>query len=77
MCSHCIIEDYIDIDLDTSKQIFYCVKCFTTFIIEDIKDIKDIKHIKNPKEQSILLLDNSSNNLIETDLNRRTSNSAR
>jgi len=28
---HTIIQDYIDIDLDTSKQIFYCTKCFATF----------------------------------------------
>ena len=27
-CSHCFVEDFIDIDLDTSKQIFYCEKCF-------------------------------------------------
>ena len=37
MCSHNIIEDYIDIDPDKSKQIFYCDKCFTCFQIEDIK----------------------------------------
>ena len=31
LTNHIIVEDYIDIDLDTSKQIFYCTKCFATF----------------------------------------------
>jgi hypothetical protein len=31
-CSHIIVEDYIDIDPDKSIQIFYCSKCFSTFI---------------------------------------------
>ena len=30
-CSHIIIEDTIDIDPDTSQQIFYCEICFATF----------------------------------------------
>lgn len=29
-CCHDIVEDYIDIDLDTSRQIFYCTKCEKT-----------------------------------------------
>jgi len=33
-CSiHSIVEDYVDIDLDTSKQIFYCKTCFATFTV--------------------------------------------
>ena len=31
MCSHHIVEDYIDIDPDRSKQIFYCEVCKKTF----------------------------------------------
>ena len=31
ICSHHIIEDWIDIDPDQSKQIFYCTHCFTCF----------------------------------------------
>jgi hypothetical protein len=27
-CSHHIIEDYIDIDPDRSKQVFYCEFCY-------------------------------------------------
>lgn len=30
-CAHKIIEDYIDIDPDRSRQVFYCEKCFATF----------------------------------------------
>ena len=33
-CSHDIVIDYIDIDLDTSKQIMYCEKCYCTFDIK-------------------------------------------
>ena len=35
MCSHNIVEDYIDINPDDFIQIFYCNKCFTTFGFED------------------------------------------
>lgn len=28
---HNIIEDYIDINIETSRRIFYCDKCFMTF----------------------------------------------
>jgi len=38
MCSHTIIEDTIDIDPDTSKQIFYCETCFETFEIKILPD---------------------------------------
>ena len=31
MCSHQVVVDYIDVDPDTSQQIFYCEKCFATF----------------------------------------------
>ena len=31
MCSHNIVEDYIDIDSDRCKQIFYCDRCFESF----------------------------------------------
>lgn len=31
MCSHHIVDDYIDIDPDKSQQIFYCELCQTTF----------------------------------------------
>jgi len=30
-CKHQLVYDYIDIDPDTTKQICYCSKCFTTF----------------------------------------------
>jgi hypothetical protein len=29
-CCHEIVEDYIDMDLDTTRQIFYCTKCEKT-----------------------------------------------
>lgn len=35
MCSHNIVEDYLDINPDDVKQIFYCNKCFTTYGFED------------------------------------------
>lgn len=35
-CSHELVIDYIDIDLDTSKQIVYCEKCYCTFPFEFI-----------------------------------------
>ena len=38
MCSHTIIEDTIDIDPDTSKQIFYCEICFATFDVKILPD---------------------------------------
>ena len=33
-CSHNIVVDWIDIDLDTSKQIIYCENCHCTFDID-------------------------------------------
>jgi hypothetical protein len=36
MCSHNIVMDYIDIDLDKSKQIFYCELCKKTFPTDSI-----------------------------------------
>ena len=30
-CKHKIVEDYIDIDSDTSKRILYCEYCNKTF----------------------------------------------
>lgn len=30
-CSHHIVEDVIDVDVDKSKVIHYCTKCETTF----------------------------------------------
>jgi hypothetical protein len=35
-CSHNIIEDYIDIDPDRSKQIFYCTLCLTSFCHKEV-----------------------------------------
>jgi hypothetical protein len=31
LCIHETIDDYIDIDVDTSKNISYCIKCNLTF----------------------------------------------
>jgi len=31
VCIHEYVEDYIDIDLDTSKKITYCPICYSTF----------------------------------------------
>jgi hypothetical protein len=30
-CDHNFLYDYVDIDPDTSKQICYCNKCYTSF----------------------------------------------
>jgi hypothetical protein len=30
-CKHVLVEDCIDLDINKSKQIKYCEKCFTTF----------------------------------------------
>ena len=30
-CVHEYVEDYIDVDLDTSKKITYCSICYSTF----------------------------------------------
>lgn len=30
-CKHNLVYDYIDIDLDRTKHICYCNKCFITF----------------------------------------------
>lgn len=30
-CKHKIVDDYIDIDLDRSKLIYYCEKCGLSF----------------------------------------------
>ena len=35
MCSHNIVEDYIDINPDDFTQIFYCDKCFITYGFEE------------------------------------------
>ena len=39
-CSHNIVVDWIDIDLDTSKQIIYCENCYCTFDIDSLKTFK-------------------------------------
>lgn len=44
MCSHHIIMDYIDIDLDNSQQIFYCELCEKTFYTDSI--VYDIEKCK-------------------------------
>ncbi len=38
MCVHYIVVDTIDIDPDTSKQIYYCVKCYVSFDIKILPD---------------------------------------
>ena len=43
-CSHNIIEDYIDIDPDKSKQIFYCTLCLTSFCHKEV-DVYRSQHI--------------------------------
>jgi hypothetical protein len=53
-CSHTIIEDTIDIDPDTSKQVFYCETCFATFEIKVLPDntvqyIEICSHRENDK----------------------------
>jgi len=30
-CNHTIVEDYIDIGIDKTKQILFCELCLTTF----------------------------------------------
>jgi hypothetical protein len=43
MCSHRIVMDYVDIDPDRSKQIFYCELCEKTFHPDSITYDKDKK----------------------------------
>jgi len=54
MCSHHIVEDYIDIDPDRSKQIFYCELCETTFdkdsVIYDKAERRWIYTAEPPRE---------------------------
>lgn len=30
-CSHEIVQDFIDIDVEHTKMIYYCINCFETF----------------------------------------------
>jgi hypothetical protein len=57
MCSHNIIEDYIDIDPDRSKQIFYCIHCFKTFngpISQIIQQITLYDNSQKPTDLTII-----------------------
>jgi hypothetical protein len=55
MCSHYIVIDYIDIDPDKSKQIFYCELCETTFHPDSIIYDKDKKEWIYTGEPPIML----------------------
>ena len=56
MCSHNIIEDYIDIDPDRSKQIFYCIHCFETFTGPISQIIQQITLYDNPQKPTDLTI---------------------